>query len=220
MIKGVLLGTLAGVVGAAVWAAIAYYANFEIGWIAWGIGVGVGFAVAAGVGGEVGVPSGVLALVLTCLSIVGGKYAAIEISIDNEIDTLIEQESAKFANDEYTISYIADTVVGEWEEAGKTVAWPANVDPEMAEKRTDYPSDVWAEAENRWDAMTPAEREAFRDTMRQMQRANMEQFMEEVRDEAAAEGFKASFSLFDLIFFGLGAVTAFKIGSGAGREAA
>jgi len=30
----------------------------------------------------------------------------------------------------------------------------------------------------------------------------------------------ASFSLFDLIFFGLGAVTAFIIGSGAGREAA
>ncbi len=38
-------GIVAGLVGAAIWMAIAHFANMEIGWIAWGIGFLVGISV-------------------------------------------------------------------------------------------------------------------------------------------------------------------------------
>lgn len=38
-------GILAGLIGAAIWMAIAHFANMEIGWIAWGIGFLVGISV-------------------------------------------------------------------------------------------------------------------------------------------------------------------------------
>jgi hypothetical protein len=39
--KCVVAGLIGGVVGGAIWAAIAYFANAEIGWIAWGMGFGL-----------------------------------------------------------------------------------------------------------------------------------------------------------------------------------
>lgn len=67
------------VVGAAVWALIAYLTEYEIGWIAWGIGAGAGGAAVA-VGGR-GAPVAVSAAVLSLVAIFGGKYAAVYSSL-------------------------------------------------------------------------------------------------------------------------------------------
>ncbi len=75
--KGVVAGLIAAIVGALLWAAIAFYANFEIGYLAWGIGLGVGFAVAFGSVGGGPLPA-VFSVLLTTLSIVGGKFLAIQ----------------------------------------------------------------------------------------------------------------------------------------------
>ncbi len=42
----VLAGILVGIPAAVVWALIAYFTGYEIGWVAWGVGALVGFAVA------------------------------------------------------------------------------------------------------------------------------------------------------------------------------
>lgn len=42
----VLAGVLVGIPAAVVWAAIAYFTGYEIGWVAWGVGAIVGYAVA------------------------------------------------------------------------------------------------------------------------------------------------------------------------------
>jgi len=82
--KGMVAGLIAAIIGSLLWAAIAFYANFEIGYLAWGIGLGVGFAVAfASTGG--GPVAGVMAVVLTTLSILGGKYLSIQWSIADAI---------------------------------------------------------------------------------------------------------------------------------------
>ncbi len=83
-VLGVVGAVIAALVGALVWAAISYYANYEVGWIAWGIGGLVGGAVVL-VGGR-GIPMAVLAAVLALASIVGGKWLAVEWSLDSFIE--------------------------------------------------------------------------------------------------------------------------------------
>lgn len=223
MIKAVLFGVVAALVGAAAWGGIAYVTNYEIGWIAWGIGLLVGFAVMFGCGSQAGPTSGILAVVLTCLSIVGGKYAAVELTLQKELqgsemNEVVAGELARFDSDEYVISYLADEVAHSREEAGETVNWPAGVDPREAAAQSDYPADIWAEADARWLAMGPDGQATYRSDRREEVRLGIESLLAEAHDAAAAESFVASFGMFDLLFFGLGAVTAFKVGSSAGES--
>jgi len=69
--KAVLFGLAVGVLGAVAWAAIAYFGDLEIGWLAWGIGAGVGAAVRAGHGHGLGL--GIAAAAITLCSILGGR---------------------------------------------------------------------------------------------------------------------------------------------------
>lgn len=48
MVKGILVGILAGAVCAGIWAAIIHYASMELGILAWAVGGAVGFGVAIG----------------------------------------------------------------------------------------------------------------------------------------------------------------------------
>ena len=76
LVPAIIAGSVAGLIGAAVWAAIAVFTEREIGWIAIGIGFLVGFAVrVAGRGFEVrfAVIGGALALE----SVIVGKFLAI-----------------------------------------------------------------------------------------------------------------------------------------------
>jgi len=62
----------AGIIGAAIWAATAKFANYEIGYVAWGIGALVGgAAMFMGAAGRFG---GMVCAVVALLSIAGGKY--------------------------------------------------------------------------------------------------------------------------------------------------
>ena len=72
---------IAALLGAIVWAGIAYYAEYELGYIAWGIGAAVGFG-ARKFGGH-GVMVGFIAAALTILSIFGGKYTAASLQWDD-----------------------------------------------------------------------------------------------------------------------------------------
>ncbi|MBL8897640.1 MAG: hypothetical protein JNM84_08430, partial [Planctomycetes bacterium] len=64
----------AALLGALVWAAISHFANFEIGWIAWGIGAGAGAACAA-LGGRTQVHA-ILCAAIALAGIAGGKALA------------------------------------------------------------------------------------------------------------------------------------------------
>ena len=84
---GVIATVIAGLVGAAIWGGIAYFANVEIGYVAWGIGLLVGFAGRAACGGVGHVAVAGSAVLMTMLAIVGGKLIVLrmlagEISLD------------------------------------------------------------------------------------------------------------------------------------------
>ena len=213
--KDIIFGVVGGAVGAAIWAGVAYVTEYEIGWIAWGVGGLVGYCVAYGNrdGGRPPAAAGVIAVVITALSIAAGKYAAIQLMMPNDAE-LVEMFMQGFEDEEYVVSFVADEVVSEREAASVPVAWPEGVDPSTAQSEADYPGDVWAEASERWAAMGASDRASFQAEREAESRANIEASLPEIRAAISAGGFFASFTPMDLLFFGLGMVTAWGVGSG------
>jgi hypothetical protein len=80
------LAGAAALVGAVAWAALAWNANFEIGYLAWGIGALVGIA-ALKCGGR-GAPMGVVCAALVLASIFTGKILTVDLVVDREIETM------------------------------------------------------------------------------------------------------------------------------------
>ncbi len=138
--KDVAFGLVGGAVGAFVWAAVVYVTEYEIGWIALGVGGLVGFCVALGNKdrGRSPTAAGTLAVVITALSIVAGKYAAVEMLMPSDAE-LVGMFTERFDDEEYVVSFLADDVAGEFRSAGREMVWPQGVDPANASSQSDYP---------------------------------------------------------------------------------
>lgn len=212
-IGGIIGGLIGGLVGALIWAGVSYWTGYEIGWIAWGIGGLVGLGCVKGAKGG-GVPVAVIAVAITILSLVGGKYAAIEFVLAGEVgnkDEFIQTAIDELDDEELVISYLADEIVELRSSRGETVEWPEGVNPVEATEQADYPPDIWVEAEAEWQQMTAEDRATYRDGLSEQIRVNVNAWYEEV----SMIGFMDSFGLMDLIFFGLAVVTAFQIAAKA-----
>jgi phosphate/sulfate permease len=207
--KGIIAGVCAGFAGAAVWALIAWLTGYEIGWIAWAIGAAVGAAVAWG---SEGTPAmGIAAVVISIVAILGGKYLTVELFLAQQNDMIAQELSTVLETDEYAIASLADEIAAEIEENGGTVEWPEVEDSEDVTIQEEYPAEIWAQAEKAWDEKTPAEKEEHKNAIQQ----NIEEGLAMMNSYARKEGFRASFSLFDALFFFLAIGTAYKIGSKA-----
>jgi len=201
-INGSLVGLAAGALGTAAWAAVVHFTGYEIGYLAWGIGFIVGLGVAMGSKGQGDLLTGVVAVVISVLSILAGKYAAAYIQVEQALST----ETMEI-NDELLISYKADDIVNERIAAGEEVLWPEGVDADYAAQEADYAADIWAAADGRWSAMTAADQDLFRGQIRAERQANFDSY----RPQARTDIFMESFAMIDLIFFGLAIATAFKL---------
>jgi len=201
--RAVMGSVIGATLGFAAWVTIAYFADYVIGWIAWGIGLlaGVGYVAGKGVGGAMG---GATAAVVSVLAIVSAKAVVVQLQV-NEGFNLAEYVQILEEDKPLTISYLADEVVEQYMQEGKPLAWPS---------AADYPSDVWAEASGEWFRMNQDEQVAFMTTTAE----NIVADMEMARDEIAMIWFKESFEMMDILFFGLAVVTAFKVGAGSGAE--
>ena len=106
---------------------------------------------------------------------------------------------------------IADEVVGEYQAAGQPVNWPPGMTIDEATSKADYPVDVWLIAEKRWNELDAQEQQ------RQIteRKEAIEQFMGAFGDGIRESAFQDSFGPFDLLWFGLAAFTAFRLGSGS-----
>jgi phosphate/sulfate permease len=213
--RSIIGGILGGLVGAVIWAGISCFTGYEIGWIAWGVGGLVGLGCTWGGQGG-GRPLGVVAVVITLVSIVAGKYAAVELSIRREIgsrEEVLQSALTNLQKNDMVVSYLADEIIEQREAQGETIQWPSGVNPEEANQQSDYPPAIWSEAASKWDGMSAQEREQYRDQLEEQIRTNIQAFFSGV----STYGFRNSFGVMDLLFFGLAVATAFKI---ATREAA
>ena len=208
--KGIIAGIIAGVAGAALWAVIAAFTGYEIGWIAWGIGAAVGAGVAWGSDGST--VTGVLAVVIAIGAIIGGKYVSVEMMLAKEVNAANEEIARQVEGDEnYPISWLAQGVVYKLTEAGQTVEWPDEVNPEEATEEADFPPTVWSIAQEAWANMSDDEKADFKNEIQTQAVANVQDYASSVKKD----GFIASFSAMDGIFFLLAIATAYKVGSKA-----
>jgi hypothetical protein len=146
-----LVGGLAGgLIGAAAWIVVVYFTDYELGVIAWGIGVLAGYGVRVVAGERKGAGPAVAAVVAALLSVGVGKVGSIAMAVRPGAVT-----------EEYAVVALADVVVRDFERQGQAIEWPAGVTQDTASEEADYPPDVWAEAEIRWLAIPPAERERY-----------------------------------------------------------
>lgn len=83
MMLAVIVGGVAALAGAIVWALVAYYANLEIGYLAWGIGalVGLAFLKFYKPGGTV---AGILAVALALGGITVGKFLTMDMYFSSD----------------------------------------------------------------------------------------------------------------------------------------
>ena len=207
--RGILGGALGGLVGALIWAGVSSFAGFEIGWIAWGVGGLVGLGCVWGSKGQ-GNVLGSVAVVITIISILAGKYFAVEFCIRDEIGSeqgVLQSALAGIQDDEVAISYLADEIIQERLANGDDVQWPAGVNPEEATRQSDYPPVIWSRALSKWEGMSPQEREQYRDQLTEQIRVGVQTYF----SDASAFGFLNSFGPMDMLFFGLAVATAFKI---------
>lgn len=209
-------GVVAGGIGALVWAAIAYLANYEVGWVAWGIGWLVGSAVAIGNadGSRAPASAGAIAVFLAALAVLGGKYGTAWAMVphgESLVDTLA---TSYFDDEEFLISYVADDVVVEFQADGRTLTWPAGANRVEPTSKLDYPTDVWAEAARRWSTLSGPQRTAFREAREASFRGVVTENLPDLRRGFVRAAFLDSFAPLDLLFVGLAVFTAFRVGSG------
>ena len=212
--SGIIGGVLAGAIGATIWAAIAYFTGYEIGYVAWGVGALVGFGCV--LGARSGSPAlGVMAVVITLVSIVAGKYAAVKFSVQNELSSEVLQNALnELEDDEVVISYLADEIVTEQEALGRDIEWPNGVDPEEATRESDYPRDIWKQATRQWNDKSLEEQDDYRAQIADHIEANIQVIMNIV----SKAGFMESFGVMDILFFLLAVSTAFKIASPSSQD--
>lgn len=209
---------IAGLVGAAagglVWFLIGYYAKAEVGYIAVLVGflAGLGVRVAASES-EVGTGPAMAALIAAFFGIAVAKYAVTRIRVDNILAPMIAQAMADPSESERH-SEMANEVAEKREAVGKPVAWPAGKDLESAELEADYPADIWAEAKQRLDAETPEQRQLALQQRQQM----LQNGLGEARQAIIKQVFVQSFGMYDLLWFGLAGMAAWRTGSGLASD--
>lgn len=207
LLRACVAGVIAGLIGAAAWAAIGHYTGYELAILAWGIGLVVGIAVAAASQDGAGLETGAAALIIAIASVVGGKYAASYMFVQQVVAAAPTDGTP---SDEFLISTFADDIIYQRLEAELPFEWPDGVDPDYAEAEADYPPDIWSEAIASWNAMDVDEQAAMREEW------TFDSAM--MSSTLTMDVFKSSFGFLDIIFLLLAAATAFKVGGGMGDD--
>lgn len=206
-LKAIIAGTVAGFIGAMIWAAISYFAHFEIGWIAWIIGALVGIAVAVAGKDRTGLNTGIIAVVISVASICAGKYIAVQFTVQDVSKKLIATIEV---TDDRAKAHMASSLVAESESQGNVIVWPEGMDKDNAVELSNYPKNIVTDVEARWSAMPVEDQTKYKDQLDKSVKAEFNA----VLSHAARESFIESFGLFDIVFFALAVITAFKLGSG------
>ncbi len=210
-LKWFIAGAIGGAIGAAIWVAVGHFTSYEVGWIAWGIGALVGIAVRKAAGEIDGPAPGVVAGATAIIAVLIAKFLVAGFLVSNALS----EYSALSVTTDDMVAFCANEIVAEREAAGKEITWPEQNDDVETPLKDQYPKEIWTEAEKRWESLSPKEKEENTATYK----ADFARSLEQAKSDVRAEVFKGSFSPWDLLWFGLAAFTAFKIGSGLANDA-
>jgi hypothetical protein len=191
----------AGILGAAVWAGIAIVANYEIGWIAWGIGAAIGAAFHK-LGGR-GAAGPLLCAAIAVASIGAGKYVAFRTSVSNELEEILGSEMLQMGYASYG-AFGAEYAAAQTDEEREALAREWIVDEGQD------PSSVSAHRLEHFRQNELPEILAIQKGDR-----SFEQFKSEFTEAAMADvSFADTLGGFDLLWIALGVMTAWRLASG------
>lgn len=213
MVYRLLGGLVGGLIGATIWILIGYFANAEVGIVAWGIGFLVGGGVRYGgylTDKDEGAGEGIASASLAIVTILAAKFAVFYLLVlgpAGNIESLIDVEGSS-ESEETFVRRIADDVIAEKTQKGQQLKWPDGVTSETAVEPEDYPAGVWRQAEQKWKDLA----EDKKIEMKAEARRELESLKAEIRNQLP--GFWETFSLYDGLWIILAVITAFKIGAG------
>ncbi|MEM7476684.1 MAG: hypothetical protein AAF483_16985 [Planctomycetota bacterium] len=211
-LKWIIGGIVGGLIGGFIWVLIGYYANAEVGYVAWGIGLLVGICVQIAANTnerDDGAFQAIGAAVIALLAVIGAKYVVFLLvvgQVKSEMDNFTSD--IDFNSDETNIMMIADDLIEERVAAGKPVAWPPGMSIEEADEQADYPPRIWKEASKQWNDLSPEEQESEKAA----RKLAFEMIMQGFFDDNVT--FAQTFSPFDALWIILAVATAFRIGGG------
>lgn len=189
---GAAIGAL---IGGAVWYWIVRTTGYEIGYVAVGVGIVTAFCTQAAVRFQGNLLYGLIAAVFALGAIAGARYAFIDKLVsDVEAGDFF---TADMVEDSDVLQVIVDDIANERLDAGEDIDWPdPGITLDDAVWPFDYPLDLRAEAEERWDSMPPDEQRAVREKVI----ARVQTMFTVNRDEIVEDGFTSSIDFFDIIF--------------------
>jgi hypothetical protein len=210
VLRWILGGLLGGAAGVLIWVLVGYFTHYEVGWIAWGVGllVGVGVRYAAYLGDqEESFAQGILAAAMAIGAIFTAKFLLFSALVGGaETEGLHDVVGQMGFDDEAMIASIADEVAQEMMNQGRKLQWPPGMSYEEATHKADYPADVWRQAEARWKQLGP---------QGQQERKRERVMLIAALSEATSQpDFGEFFSPWDLLWFALATITAYKTGVG------
>lgn len=197
MARAAAFGVLGGAVGVGVWAAIAHFTGYEVGFVAWAVGGLVGVAAILGAQGRGSTSLGVMTAVIAVGAILAGKLVGAHL--------LIEDMASEASLDDTACCSLATDIVAEFEEEGVELIWP---DPEsdVAGVTFGFPVAVWDRARDRWNGMDDAARAELTTSLES----------EEATARGVATGVVFAASVLrpsSLLWIGLAIASAFKLGA-------
>jgi hypothetical protein len=203
--------------GAIIWILIGYYTAYEVSYVAWLVGLLAGMGVRKVCHKRyLDVPHGIIAVFAAALAIMAGKYFVVDLHLAD----VAEQWKTVSISREVMVSAVADQIVAKIEAGGHKVKRSTGPDPENTPLKDRYPPSVWAVACEMWDEYPEPERQA-RIAHRKQQYAaqfGFNSFLDQNGNSKvdSVTLFK-SFSIYDVLWFGLATITAFKLGRGSER---
>jgi hypothetical protein len=206
VVAGIVGAVVGGVVGALIWGGVIYFANYEIGFIAWGVGGLVGFC--ALFMGARGIGMGVICGLIAALSICGGKVAGFQFMAANYSNSAEYRADLRKLYDQYTVDAHALGAVNDERSLREYMVehkYAESLDPnQISEEDMTFFREETTPFLTEWAASPPPFEDWFAE--------ESAYFRAYHRQNALSwDNLKASVSMFDILFFFLGVSTAFQL---------
>lgn len=197
------MGALGGAIGAGVWYFVAMQTGREIRFLPLGIGILVGLCIKFTAGSYAGATSGGIAVALTLVSIISGKYLVFKAVVE-EVEKEIGFTTT--LTEDALIGHLARDVALRKESTGQNLVWPEDVDREFALEPDEFPRGVWDEAAKQWRSAKPEWRAQYK--------SDKEADFQAEWNDAKAGGFLLSFANKGALFILAALGAALWVGSG------
>jgi len=203
-VRMVTCSAISGLVVAGAWTLVAYSLHADFRGMAIIAGLLIGAATIKGARGDAGPLVGLTAALVALVAILGGRFGAISMIIDEDVKTL----QGELVGEEVVLLFLAEDVANDWEAEGRDIDWPLGVRPESIESEYDCTPELWEATTDRWAQMTTREQEDYTYEVDDL----INEYLVVNSGLAKEEMFAENFNVFFLATLVVGVVVAFGMG--------